>query len=78
MVWRKPNTAANPKNLRDIVKHGGGNVMVWNCISSREVGKFVFIEDYGHKYLHILKENLVPAVSMGTERSLKFYQDNDY
>ncbi|GFW20638.1 hypothetical protein TNCV_1048611 [Trichonephila clavipes] len=26
-VWRKPNTALDPKNLRLTVKHGGGSVM---------------------------------------------------
>ncbi|GFV63697.1 transposable element Tc1 transposase [Trichonephila clavipes] len=26
-VWRKPNTALDPKNLRPTVKHGGGSVM---------------------------------------------------
>lgn len=80
MVWRTPSTALNPKNLRATVKHGGGNVMVWSCISSRGVGKLVFIEDTmdKNKYLHILQENLMPsAVSMNIERSFKFYQDND-
>ncbi|GFW98960.1 transposable element Tcb1 transposase [Trichonephila clavipes] len=27
-VWRKPNTALDLKNLRPIVKHGGGSDMV--------------------------------------------------
>ncbi|GFX22421.1 transposable element Tc1 transposase [Trichonephila clavipes] len=27
-VWRKRNTALDPKNLRPTVKHGGGSVMV--------------------------------------------------
>ncbi|GFU06486.1 transposable element Tcb1 transposase [Trichonephila clavipes] len=27
IVWRKPNTVLDPKNLRNTVKHGGGSVM---------------------------------------------------
>ncbi|GFU02780.1 transposable element Tc1 transposase [Trichonephila clavipes] len=33
-VWRKPNTVLDPKNLRPTVKHGGGSVMVWDCMAS--------------------------------------------
>ncbi|GFY20875.1 transposable element Tcb1 transposase [Trichonephila clavipes] len=28
-VWRKPNTALDPKNVHLTVKHGGVSVMVW-------------------------------------------------
>ncbi|GFV27729.1 transposable element Tc1 transposase [Trichonephila clavipes] len=37
-VWRKPNTALDPKNLRPTVKHGGVSVMVWGCMASNGVG----------------------------------------
>ncbi|GFT68091.1 transposable element Tc1 transposase [Trichonephila clavipes] len=37
-VWRKPNTALDPKNLRPTVKHGGGSFMVWGCMASNGVG----------------------------------------
>ncbi|GFT65202.1 transposable element Tc1 transposase [Trichonephila clavipes] len=33
-VWRKSNTAWDPKNLRPTVKHGGGSIMVWGCMAS--------------------------------------------
>ncbi|GFV39927.1 transposable element Tcb1 transposase [Trichonephila clavipes] len=33
-VWRKPNTALDPKNLRPTLKHGGGSVMVWGRMAS--------------------------------------------
>ena len=42
------------------VKHGGGSVMVWECMSAYGVENFVFIGrimDW-HKYLNILKDNL--------------------
>ncbi|GFX80625.1 transposable element Tcb2 transposase [Trichonephila clavipes] len=30
-VWRKPNTALDPKNLRPTIKHGGDSVMLRAC-----------------------------------------------
>ncbi|GFY23373.1 transposable element Tc1 transposase [Trichonephila clavipes] len=33
-VWRKPNTALDPKNLHPTVKHGSGSVMVWGHMAS--------------------------------------------
>ncbi|GFW74347.1 transposable element Tc1 transposase [Trichonephila clavipes] len=35
-VWRKPNTALDPKNLRPTVKHGGGSVMDTVSSSSQQ------------------------------------------
>ena len=42
------------------MKHGGGSVMVWGCMSALGVGKLVFIDDTmdKHVYLSILKEHL--------------------
>ncbi|GFW14134.1 transposable element Tcb1 transposase [Trichonephila clavipes] len=34
IVWRKPNTALDPKNLHPAVKHGGVSVMVWGRMAS--------------------------------------------
>lgn len=79
-VWRKVNEALKCENLRPTVKHGGGSVMVWGCISSEGVGKLVFIEGIMNKtyYLNLLKENLrSSAKDMGILHTFKFYQDND-
>lgn len=42
------------------LKHGGGGLMVWGCISTVGIGKLIFIDDIldKNKYLNILKENL--------------------
>lgn len=32
-VWRKKGTELDPKHLTPTVKHGGGSVMVWGCMS---------------------------------------------
>jgi len=44
MVWRKPNKQMDCKNLCPTVKHGGGNELVWGCMSATGVGNLVFID----------------------------------
>ncbi|KAJ4437995.1 hypothetical protein ANN_13934 [Periplaneta americana] len=36
-VWRKANTADNLENTLPTVKHGGGSIKLWGCISSKGV-----------------------------------------
>ncbi|KAJ4447523.1 hypothetical protein ANN_09530 [Periplaneta americana] len=80
MVWRKPKEKMKTKNLRATVKHGGGNMMIWECMSASGVGELVFIEDIMKKedYLHLLQHNLVKsAEKLGIEKEFMFYQNND-
>lgn len=79
-VWRKPNTELQAKNLKATVKHGGGSVMVWACMSAAGVGKLEFIETTMDKmrYLDILRSNLLDsAEKLGIRDNFRFYQDND-
>lgn len=79
-VWRKPNTELNKENLKATVKHGGGSVMVWACMSAAGTGKLTFIETTmdKFKYLQILKDNLLEtAENLGIKPDFPFYQDND-
>lgn len=79
-VWRKPNTELQTKNLRATVKHGGGHVMVWGCMSSAGVGRLEFIDSTMNKevYLDLLKQNLLQsAEDLGIRDTFRFYQDND-
>jgi hypothetical protein len=39
--WYKPNTSHHPENP---VKHGGGSIKLWGCLSSAGTGKLVRIE----------------------------------
>ena len=79
-VWRKPNQEMFPKNLRSTVKHGGGSVMVWGCMSAAGVGRLHFIDGIMDQnvYINILKENLKEsAEKLGIGNTFNFYQDND-
>lgn len=79
-VWRKPNTELQNKNLKATVKHGGGSIMVWACMSANGVGNLEFIETTMDKtiYLNLLKSNLLQSADkLGIRRDFRFYQDND-
>lgn len=43
-VWRKTNEELLEKNVCPTVKHGGGSVMVWGCVSSKGVGNLDFVQ----------------------------------
>lgn len=79
-VWRKPNTAMDPKNLIPTVKHGGGSVMVWGAVAASRVGNLVFVEGNMNRfqYKSILEQNLQPSVDkLCLGASWIFQQDND-
>lgn len=79
-VWRKKNTELKKENLKGTVKHGGGSVMVWGCMSASGVGKLHFIDGIMDQYVYIdiLKQNLrASAEKMGLYNDFIFQQDND-
>ena len=56
-VWRKKGEALKLKNLNATVKHSGGSVMAWGCMSWPGVGNMEFIDGIITKmvYLDILR-----------------------
>lgn len=79
-IWRSKNEAFAERNLIPTVKHGGGSVMVWGCMSASGVGNLVFIEGTMKKedYLKILRDNLPTSVEkLGLDPVWVFQQDND-
>lgn len=80
LVWRRSNTELEERNIVQTIKHGGGGVMVWGCMSSSGVGELVFIENTmdKHVYLNILKQNLKKSAhKLNLEADYYFQQDND-
>ncbi len=43
-MWRQPGEEYKDKCVLPTVKHGGGIVMVWGCMSAAGTGELQFIE----------------------------------
>ncbi|KAG1531033.1 hypothetical protein G6F51_013650 [Rhizopus arrhizus] len=80
-AWKLPHEELNLRHVQQTVKHGGGNIMVWSCLTWEGVG---WIVDVGHRmnsegYLEVLKDDLLKTMeSYGLDSSkVVFQQDND-
>ena len=63
-VWRRPGEVYKDKCVMPTVKHGGGNVMVWGCMSAAGVGELYFIEGNmnSNMYCEILQQSMIPSL----------------
>ncbi|KAF8642965.1 hypothetical protein AX16_009295 [Volvariella volvacea WC 439] len=63
------------------VKHGGGHVMVWGCITSSGLGRLVRIEGNMNRFLYveILDDDLLGSLKdlKIKKKDIYFQQDND-
>ena len=77
-VWRWPGEEYKDKCVLPTVKHGGGNVVVWGCMSAADVGEFHFIEGImnSNMYCEILQQSMIPSLQKLGLRAL-FQHDND-
>jgi transposase len=79
--WKKPGTGLLPQHIQPTVKHGGGSLMVWGCMSFYGVGNLVRIDGglNAELYCNILQEDLASSVEFygGKLENFIFQQDND-
>ena len=77
-VWRRKGEEYDDKCMVPTVKHGGGSVLLWACMSSSGVGDLHFIDGImdSQLYCEILKDKMIPCLrALG--RGSWFQQDND-
>ena len=79
--WRKPGEEFEERNLQPTVKHGGGSVVVWGCITADGVGNLVRIEGNMDALLYqqILSDDLLATLEWYEYEadSIIFQHDND-
>lgn len=79
--WKKPGASLQSHHVKPIVKHGGGSIMLWGCITAQGVGYMCRINDSmdASLYQSILKGELLDTFAWyGFERGSMFFQhDND-
>ncbi len=77
-VWRRKGEEYKEKCMVPTVKHGGGSVLMWGCMSAAVVGELYFIDGITNSqmYCSILKENMLPSLRALGRRAL-FQHDND-
>ena len=80
-VWKKIGEGLVEREIQGTVKFGGGNLMVWGCMSWEGVGRLAEVEGRmdAEQYVEILEANLLPTMEE-SEISLEdliFQQDGD-
>ena len=78
-VRRRPGEEFQRQCLKPTVKHGGGSIMVWGCVSGAGMGKLKRLEEKvdAEVYYRILRHQMGPTMKLqGGRQSFVFMQDN--
>ncbi len=77
-VWQQPGEVYKDKCVLPTVKHGGGSVMVWGCMSAAGNGELQLIEGTvnANMYYDILRWSMIPSLRRLCHRAV-FLHDND-
>lgn len=79
-VWCKRNKRLSIENVKAVKKFGGGNLMVWGCITSEGVGKILRVSNRinSKEYCDVLRTGLVETLDMHSLKpsDILFMQDN--
>ena len=78
-VWRHPGEEYKDKCVLPTVKHGGGSVMVWGCMSAAGTGVLQFIEGTmnSNMYCDILKQSIIPSLYSNMIKNTQTHLQDD-
>jgi transposase len=80
-VWKRPRQMISPKEVIPTLKFGGGNLMMWGCISCEGVGHACRIDGdmNAELYTQILQGELLESIDYFGRKveNIIFQQDND-
>ncbi|KAG1191293.1 hypothetical protein G6F70_009325 [Rhizopus microsporus] len=76
-AWKMPGEPLQTQHVRETVKHGGGCIMVWSCITWYGPGYIVVV---GHNmdkfvYLSVLQDDLVKTMAEYIEKNPQYRMD---
>lgn len=79
--WRRSGHEYDDAYVQKKVKHGGGNIMVWGCVTSKGIGRLHRIDGKmdAEMYTGILQKSLLRTLKdyRIPKRTMYFAQDND-
>jgi transposase len=79
--WVEKREGLSKRTIQTTVKHGGGSVMVWACISMKGVGEVGNIDGImdGPAYVKLLDKHLIKTIRKDKQRhgNFIFQQDGD-
>ncbi len=69
-VWRHPAEEYQENCALPTVKHGGGSIMVWGCMTTAGTGELQFIGGNmdSNMYCDILKQKMIPSLQKHTAK----------
>lgn len=79
--WKQDGESLQPRHIKQTVKHGGGSIMIWGCMTYKGVGDICKIDGIMDQkvYKEILEDKLLNSIDLYdlNAKDVIFQHDND-